>query len=131
MSSPKEKLLDLRKKLAESLELGITNPEVYHQQLIQILVGIENSKIKSQKEVERLKSLVGEEEGRIKAFDSMADLIVGIIDAFINQEKNRIREEAARAKDLEEIAEYAKKEEEEKKKEALPPGVKIISKDKK
>lgn len=89
----KERLMDLRKQLADSVNLGLVNPELFQQQIIQMLNGIESIKLKSQSEIERLTILLGEERGRVKACNDMGDLVVNIIAGFVNQEKNRLVED--------------------------------------
>lgn len=105
--SYKDRLLDLRKQLTESTRLGLVNPELFQQQLIQMLNGVESIKIKSQSEIERLTNLIGEERGRVKACNDMGDLIVNIISAFVNQEHNRLLEEVRTNEESEERAAYA------------------------
>jgi hypothetical protein len=89
----KDRLLELRKQLADSVSLGLVNPELFQQQLIQMLNGIESIKQKSQSEIERLSNMIGEERGRVKACIDMGDLVVNIVSAFVSQEKNRLVEE--------------------------------------
>lgn len=129
----KDRLLDLRKQLSDSVKLGLVNPELFQQQLIQMLNGVESIKQKSQSEIERLSQMIGEERGRVKACCDMGDLIVNIVAAFVNQENNRLVEEARLAEERAELAAYAEKEATKETlqevittKQVLPPGVNII-----
>lgn len=103
----KDRLLELRKQLAESVSLGLVNPELFQQQLIQMLNGIESIKQKSQSEIERLVTMIGEERGRVKACIDMGDLVVNIVAGFVNQEKNRLIEEERLRAEKEERDAYA------------------------
>lgn len=103
----KDRLLELRKQLADSVSLGLVNPELFQQQLIQMLNGIESIKQKSQSEIERLSNMIGEERGRVKACIDMGDLVVNIVSAFVNQEKNRLVEEERLKAEKEEREAYA------------------------
>ena len=128
----KDRLVDLRNQLAESVKLGLVNPELFQQQLIQMLNGIESIKQKSQSEIERLVNMIGEERGRVKACNDMGDLVVNIVSAFVNQENNRLAEEARLANERAELDAYAKQEAKnlelpvEAESKTLPPGVNII-----
>jgi hypothetical protein len=105
--SYKERLIELRNQLTESTRLGLVNPELFQQQLIQILNGIESNKQKSLSEIERLTSMLGEERGRVKACNDMGDLLVNIVAAFVNQENNRLVEEARMLAEKEEREAFA------------------------
>lgn len=131
----KDRLVDLRNQLVESVKLGLVNPELFQQQLIQMLNGIESIKQKSQSEIERLSTMIGEERGRVKACNDMGDLVINIVAAFVNQENNRLTEEARLASELAELEAYAEKEAtksdlinivQESVSKTLPPGVNII-----
>ena len=103
----KDRLVDLRKQFAESIKLGLNDPELYQQQQLQMLNGIEGIKQKSQSEIERLSQMIGEERGRIRACNEMGDLIINIITAFVNQENNRLAEEFRMAAEKSERDELA------------------------
>lgn len=130
--SYKDRLLDLRKQLVESTRLGLVNPELFQQQLIQMLNGVESIKIKSQSEIERLTNLIGEERGRVKACNDMGDLIVNIVSAFVTQENNRLAQEVSMKAEKEKREAYAASVAEvtvnlpEESKITLPPGVNLI-----
>jgi hypothetical protein len=108
--SYKERLVELRAELTKAISFEIVTPELYQSQMIQVLNGLEGIKIKSQKEIERLTNLIGEEQGRLKACNDMGDLVVSIISAFNTQEVRRREEEALLANENAEKAKYVAQE---------------------
>lgn len=119
--SYKERLLELRAELAKAVKHDILTPDLFQLQLLQILNGAESIKIKSQREVERLTRLIGEEQGRIRACSDMADLIVSIVSAFNTQEERRLEEEQSTKDASIDVAVTSEVVSDD-----LPPGVKII-----
>lgn len=87
-----ENLLRLRSEVQKAVSLGTINAELYAQQVIQVLNATESLKQKAQSEIETLKSQIGQCEGKIRAANEFAALLINVVEAYNRQEIKRLEE---------------------------------------
>lgn len=97
MADYNDRLGRLRVELGEAVALKTVSPEVFAQQMIQLLNGCESIKQKAAQEVEQLREKLGACRGQAQAAELMQDLVVNILAAFNRQERRRLEEEARQA----------------------------------